>query len=170
MNQKRKQKRFKTSSKKKDTRMKYIEVPEPVTLITLNDIEMKNEDQEPATTSLREFIIGRMMDVKFLGAKKGVEGAIFLMECKQEVEKQLGKKDDEKNPEILSLENETWKSLVESMKDPTGGYDSRYIHCLVPLMKPIMDATDKHPQEIAEEEKKKEEEEKDGGKEEETAE
>lgn len=124
--------------------MKYITVPETVEVLSLSGDPIMGADGNPHTVSLQQFIIGRFVDKKFLGAKKGFDAALFVLEAKKEIDDQY---DDGEPPKILKLETETHKQLVESIKNPEGGhFDTRWAHCLVPLMQCIIDATDKDPE------------------------
>lgn len=147
----RKKKRYR--SKQKDTRMKYIKVPEEVELTTVTDDKVRNGQGELEILNVFQFIRLRLADPKFPGEdKKGYDGALFVQECKDEID---GQKDEE-GLEVLQIENEFYKRLVAVMKDPTvGSFDSRWSYSMVPLMKAIMDATDKHPDDIKAEEEEK---------------
>ena len=144
MSSKRKLKRHKRTQK--DTRMRYITIPEPVTLQTLSGVDVSNneKDRKPLVLDIYEFIQTRMIDPKFSGENKGYEECIFMSECKAELDRQQTDEDRK----VLELENEFWKRLVVTIRDPTGVFDARWSHSMVPIMRAVIEATDKSPLEL----------------------
>ena len=122
--------------------MRYITIPKPIDLKTIDDSAVVDSDGEPMVLDLFEYIRARLVDPKFTGDKKGYEAAMFMAECKAELDRQKAIE----GLKVMKLETEFWKRLEAVTKEPTGAFDPRWAHSMVPIMKAVVEASDKDPQ------------------------
>jgi len=116
--------------------MKTLKIPQDVELKDTLNRPVLAEDGKPVCLNLKTFLLLRMQDPKFAEGKTGLDAAEFALETKHMIESQsfiAGEK--------LMLEDEQWRRLKAASLEPTSPYDPRIIHCLVPLLKAIVDAT-----------------------------
>lgn len=116
--------------------MRYIIIPNPVLLQTISGDSVVDKDGEPMKLDLFEFIRSRLIDAKFAAPRVGYEAALFVSECKTALD--IAKAD--LASDTFAIENDFWKALVEVTKSPTGAYDPRWAHSMIPIMEPIINA------------------------------
>ncbi len=114
--------------------MKYITMPDPVSIRHFNGNAINDATGQPATVSFETFVIDRLIDPKFAIDMKAV---LVAVEIKCRIQEANG---------VLALENAHWELLRDVTKEPTGGYNGAVAHNIVPFMSAIVDADDKRPE------------------------
>jgi len=120
--------------------MRFLTIPAPVPLVDLfGTVLIEQTTGKPATMSLKNFLLGRLTDPKFIAGKKGLEGSIIVLEAKQRIDKFS----DEAGA-IGELEDEEWRRLKDAAVEPDSDYNQgewpRIRHCVVPLIQAIVEA------------------------------
>lgn len=117
--------------------MYYIEVPEPVRMAAIDGSPILQEGNKEWFVTLAEFIQGRLTD-KNLNSEMD---RLFAVVDMREAVRELGDK------KYLALETKHWEYLRDAVKTPhpETGYNHIIAHNLVPLIKAVVNATDKKP-------------------------
>jgi hypothetical protein len=117
--------------------MKKIIVPEPVNVTDIFDNQIfADENKTPFIINLKTFLLGRLVDPKLTDGKNGMDGALLVFSLKTRI--------DTMNFEpgsTIELEDDQWNGVCKAIKEPTGGYDPRFQHKLIPFIKAITEAT-----------------------------
>ena len=93
-----------------------------------------------ASIPFKDFVYTRLADPKFVEGREGAAGAIFALETKTTLDKGAWTEG-----QYIALENEQYKALLRVIDKPSGGYDTRVQHCIVPYLRAIMGALDELP-------------------------
>jgi hypothetical protein len=117
--------------------MKKIIVPEPIKVTDIFDNQIfMDENKTPFIIDLKIFLLGRLVDPKLTEGKNGMEAALFAFGLKTRI--------DTMNFEpgsTIELEDDQWNGVCRAIKEPTGGYDPRFQHKLVPFINAVIEAT-----------------------------
>ena len=113
--------------------MKTLNVPPPVTVTDVFGNEIRTEKGALFIMDLKTFLLGRLVDPIFYEGKNGAEAAMLVLATKLRL-------DSSTFGETIELEDEQWERFCKAAKTPTGGYDGRFQHVLVPYIQAILEA------------------------------
>jgi len=116
--------------------MREITCPDPVALTTTHDKPVLGDTGQPLVIDMQAFLLGRIADPAFSGERTGLDAALFAYETKAALDAQRG-------ASVLRLENDQWRQLCAAARATR--YDPRFAHCLVPLLRALLDAREASP-------------------------
>jgi hypothetical protein len=114
--------------------VRYIPIQPDIALTNIEGDPVNNEKGDQITISFKRFVLARLMNPQFT---QTMDGVLVAVQIKQAVEAAT---------DVIEIETEDWKRLVEATKSPHGGYNAQVAHCLAPFMKAITEASEKRPE------------------------
>lgn len=118
--------------------MKYIEIPEEVTLVNITNGKAMKDGDGDATMDFDEFVSNMLAD-KVFGS--GMDNVFSALKIKNALDESNG---------ILQLEDTDYDKLLAVLKSPSGGFDPRFAVSAVPFMEAIANAKKAKPADVPE--------------------
>lgn len=115
--------------------MKYIAVPEQVTLKNLEDEAIKDSEGNEITLTLQDFIRQRLGDVKFA---EDMDSVLSVVQIKQALKESEGQ-------DFIAIETKDWEKLAELVRHPSSPYNPAVASSLVTFMKAVTEASNEKP-------------------------
>jgi len=119
--------------------MKYIKTVPEIELADLQGRKFVDENKNQLKMDLKSFLVNLLSDSKFAEDKLGSSKLFFIVEIKNQIDKQ------DFNKEYIELENEQYKAIKQITENPSTEYDSRLAYSLLPFIKTILEASDEKP-------------------------
>jgi hypothetical protein len=113
--------------------MKYITIPKPIELFSIQGDRIQDEHGVPQNMTFDQFVLGRLVDPAF---GSDMAAVCSVVEIKTQSKAANG---------VLALENADWERLAEATRH--GKYHPLVAHCLLPFMKAITEASSTKPKE-----------------------